>query len=382
MRGRPELGAARRWVVKLGSSLLTGDGDGLRRDRIAGWMGEVAELRAAGREIALVSSGAVAEGMGRLGWSARPQVLHDLQAAAAVGQTGLVRAYEEGLAAHGLCCAQVLLTHEGLSDRTRYLNARTALRALLRLGAVPVINENDAVSTRELQLGDNDTLAALAANLVEADLLVILTDQAGLHDRDPRLHADARLIGEIALDDPRLGDCAGGGSGQLGRGGMRTKIEAARIAARGGAATWIAGGAAPGALGRIARGEDFGTLLPAGTRPLSARRQWLAGPHADRGRLRVDDGAERALRAGRSLLPVGVTAVEGSFAPGDVVGILGAAGGELARGIVNYGAADVRRIRGLRSEQLEAALGVVGEPELVHRDNLCPLWERADGAAA
>ena len=282
MRGRPELGAAGRWVIKFGSSLLTGAGAGLRRDRIAGWMREVAELRAAGREIALVSSGAVAEGMGRLGWRERPRALHDLQAAAAVGQTGLVRAYEEALAARGLSCAQVLLTHEELSDRTRYLNARTTLRTLLRLGTVPVINENDAVSTRELQLGDNDTLAALAANLVEADLLVILTDQAGLHDRDPRQHADARLIGEIAPDDPRLEECAGRGSGRLGRRppGATGSRAAARVGPR---LSWNRPAGPPG-------GEHGRARHHAGTPHRKGRRE-AASPMASRQeRERAADG--------------------------------------------------------------------------------------------
>ena len=381
MHTRPELGAQRRWVVKIGSSLLTAPDCGLARARIADWTRQIAELRAQGKDILLVSSGAVAEGMTRLGWKTRPGVLHDLQAAAAVGQMGLVQAYETGLAAHGLHSAQVLLTHENLSDRESYLNARTVLRVLLRLGTIPVINENDTVSPRELRLGDNDTLAALVANMTEADLLVILTDQQGLHENDPRTHPDADVVDRVAVEDPRLGSWAGQGVGNLGRGGMRTKVEAARIAARGGACSWIACGQEEDILLRLAAGEEIGTVLTTDTRSMSARRQWIAGPHAISGRLEIDDGAAAALRAGRSLLPVGVTGARGDFQPGDVVGVYTQGGEEIARGIVNYRQADVQRIRGLRSAQLEEALGGVCDPELIHRDNLCPLAPHSGGGA-
>ena len=376
MNRRPEIGASACWVVKIGSSLLTQGGRGLDRDLIAAWMGQVAELLAAGRRLCLVSSGAVAEGMSRLNWTQRPHALHDLQAAAAVGQMGLVQAYEAALAQHGRHSAQILLTHEGLQDRARYLNARTTLRALLDLGVVPVVNENDTVSTQELQLGDNDTLAATVANLVEADLLVILTDQQGLHDKNPDAHEDATLIEQAAAEDAVLDAYAGEGQGRLGRGGMRTKIEAARAAARSGAHCLIAHGREPDVLRRIAAGEACGTLLLAADASMSARRQWIAAVKS-RGALHVDSGAERALRTGKSLLPVGVTEVDGSFHSGDVVAILTAQGDEIARGIVNYAADDARRIQGRRSQELEGVLGVVGEPELVHRDNLCPLWEGA-----
>ena len=375
MNRRRELGAARRWVIKFGSSLVTGEGCGLNRPAIEGWMRQVSAFKEQKRKIVLVSSGAVAEGMNRLEWTRRPNSLHGLQAAAAVGQMGLVQAYEAALSRHGHHSAQILLTHEGLTDRARYLNARTTLRALLDLGVVPVVNENDTVSTRELQLGDNDTLAALVANLIEADLMVILTDQPGLFDKDPNAHENARLIEEAWIDDPALDDYAGQGQGCLGRGGMRTKIQAARIAARGGAHCLIANGAEPNVLQRIAEGEACGTLLSPRDEPLSARRQWIAGLPRGDGGLHVDAGAERALRAGKSLLPVGVTEVVGSFHPGDVVRILTERGREIARGIVNYAAEDARRIRGRHSEELDAILGVVGEPEMVHRDNLCPLWE-------
>ena len=378
MNRRHELGATRRWVVKFGSSLVTREGCGLNRPAIEDWIRQVAGFRKQHKDVVLVSSGAVAEGMNRLGWSRRPDSLHDMQAAAAVGQMGLAQAYEVALAQHEYRSAQVLLTHEGLTDRARYLNVRTTLRTLLERGVVPVVNENDAVSTRELQLGDNDTLAALVANLIEADLMVILTDRAGLFERDPAEHADAQLVEEAWVDDPKLDDCAGSGQGRLGRGGMRTKIQAARIAARSGTHCLIADGAQPDILNRIADGEACGTLLRPREEPLSARRQWIAGLLRGDGSLRVDAGAERALRAGKSLLPVGITAVEGAFTPGDVVRILTEEGREVARGIVHYAADDARRIQGHRSEDLEGILGVVGEPEIIHRDNLCPLWESAE----
>ncbi len=377
MSGRRDLGAARRWVIKFGSSLVTEEGRGLNRPAIEDWMDQVSSLKER-RDIALVSSGAVAEGMNRLGWDRRPDSLHGLQAAAAVGQMGLARAYEVALSRRGHRSAQILLTHEGLTDRARYLNARTTLRALLELDVIPVVNENDTVSTRELQLGDNDTLAALVANLIEADLMVILTDRPGLFDRDPAAHEDARLIEEAWVDDPALDDYAGQGRGRLGRGGMRTKVQAARVAARGGAHCLIANGAEPDILRRVAKGEACGTLLSSRNERLSARRQWIAGLPRGTGRLHVDSGAERALRAGKSLLPVGVTEVEGSFGAGDVVRVLTERGREIARGIVNYAADDARRVRGRRSEEIDDVLGVVGEPEIIHRDNLCPLWEATE----
>ncbi|HKJ07968.1 MAG TPA: glutamate 5-kinase [Gammaproteobacteria bacterium] len=371
MKDRKQLGAARRWVIKIGSSLLTNDGRGLDGEAISAWVDQMAGLRATGRELVLVSSGAVAEGMNRLGWARRPRALFELQAAAAVGQMGLVRAYESRFQRHGLHTAQVLLTHDDLADRKRYLNARSTLRSLLRLGAVPVVNENDTVATEEIRFGDNDTLAALVANLVEADLLVILTDQSGLFDRDPRSDPGARLIPEARAGDPALELLAAGGSGALGRGGMLTKLRAAGRAARSGTPTLVVSGREPRVLARIADGEAVGTHLSAASEPLAARKQWLAGQLQVRGRLTLDAGAVQVLRqSGRSLLPVGVTAVEGAFARGELVACDGPDGVEVARGLVNYGAEEARRIIGQPSDRLEALLGYVDEPELIHRDNL------------
>jgi glutamate 5-kinase len=371
MRQRDELTGSRRWVVKIGSALLTANGRGLDRAAIAGWVAQVAALRAKGLEVVLVSSGAVAEGMMRLGWSKRPKALFELQAAAAVGQMGLVQAYESCFQQHGIHTAQILLTHDDLSHRQRYLNARSTLRTLLDLGVVPVINENDTVVTDEIKFGDNDTLGALVANLVEADALVILTDQAGLFDKDPRAHADAKLVPEVAANEPTLDAMVGGAAGALGRGGMQTKLRAARLAARSGAATVIAYGRELDVLQRVVSGEPIGTLLTPGQVPQAARKQWLAGHLQLRGKLVIDDGAVKVLReAGRSLLPVGVVEVQGDFGRGEVVSCVDRAGREVARGLVNYDAEDARRIMGKPSDQLEAALGYVDEPELIHRDNL------------
>ncbi|HUS25596.1 MAG TPA: glutamate 5-kinase [Candidatus Binatia bacterium] len=368
---RERAAQARRWVVKVGSSLVTAKGQGLDRAAIADWAAQIAALRAEGRELVLVSSGAVAEGMARLGLKKRPQVLHELQAAAAVGQMGLVQAWETACQQHGLRTAQVLLTHEDVSDRGRYLNARSALKALLGFGVLPVINENDTVATDEIRLGDNDTLAALAVNLVEADVLVILTDQEGLYDADPRSHPDARLRHEAPLSDPQLEAMAGEGRGELGRGGMRTKLLAARWAARSGAATVIAHGRRPGVLQAVAAGEAVGTLLLPGQSAMAARKRWIAGQHQLRGRVHLDDGAAKALREqNKSLLPVGVKQVEGDFDRGDLVACIDPSGREIARGLANYAAAETARIKGLPSAKLVEALGYPGEPELIHRDNL------------
>jgi glutamate 5-kinase len=364
-------GRAGRWVIKIGSALLTADGRGLDRERLAGWVEQMVALRADGADVALVSSGAVAEGMSRMGWKRRPRMLHELQAAAAIGQMGLVEAYESCFQRRGLHTAQVLLTHDDLTDRRRYLNARSALKTLLGLGVVPVVNENDTVATEELRFGDNDTLAALVANLLEADLLVLLTDQAGLFDRDPRLSPDARLIPETRVDDPRLDAFAGESASGLGRGGMVTKVRAARLAARSGTATVIGPGAEPGVLQRLARGESVGTLLRPVQGPQAARKRWLAGHLQVRGRLTLDEGAVQVLRGqGRSLLAVGVREVTGEFRRGEVVSCVDPRGSEVARGLVNYDAAETRRIMGQPSGRIEAILGYVDEPELIHRDNL------------
>ena len=366
MRG----GGARRWVVKVGSALLTNDGRGLESDVIGDWVAQMVALRERGVGVVLVSSGSVAEGMSRLGLVRRPEALYELQAVAAVGQMGLVQAYESCFQRHATHTAQVLLTHEDFSDRGRYLNARSTLRRLLRYGVVPVINENDAVATPEIRLGDNDTLAGLVANLVEAELLVILTDRPGLFDRDPRIDPAARLVEHGRAGDPALEAIAGAG-GALGRGGMRTKLRAAALAARSGTPTRIASGRAPGVLGRILEGEPVGTLLEPGQAPLGARKQWLAGQLGVRGRLRIDAGAARVLvDSGRSLLAVGVREVEGEFSRGEVVACFDPSGAEVARGLVNYDAGETRRIMGQRSERIAELLGYVDEPELIHRDNL------------
>ena len=366
-----DLGKATRWVVKVGSSLITAEGRGLNRDAIADWANQIARLRQAGKEIVLVSSGAVAEGMARLGWTKRPRALYELQAAAAVGQMGLVQAYESHFQSHGLRSAQVLLTHEDLRDRRRYLNARSTFCQLLRLGVIPVVNENDTVATDEIRMGDNDTLASLVANLVEAQLLVILTDQVGLHDGDPRKRADSQLIEEASVTDASLDQAAGPSFGELGRGGMLTKVSAARRAARSGAATVIGCGKQSNVLEKLAEGRAIGTLLRPAHGPLAARKQWLANQLKVSGKLMLDAGAAKVIReSGSSLLPIGVTEVEGSFVRGEVVACLGPDGHEVARGLVNYDADEARKIQGKPSGQIEHLLGYVDEPELIHRDNL------------
>ena len=362
---------AKRIVVKVGSSLVTDAGRGLDVPAIEGWAAQIARLRALGREVVLVSSGAIAEGMKRLGWARRPRAMHDLQAAAAVGQMGLAQCYESCFRGHGLHTAQVLLTHADMADRQRYLNARSTLRTLLGLGVIPVINENDTVVTDEIKFGDNDTLGALVANLVEADALVILTDQAGLFEVDPRRDAGAKLVAQADADDPRLEAMAGGRGSAIGKGGMLTKVLAARRAARSGAHTVIASGREPEVLVRLAQGERIGTLLTARTVPLAARKQWLADHLTVSGRLRLDAGAVKALaREGKSLLPVGVVEVAGDFQRGEVVVCLDPEGREIARGLANYSAEETRRILRRPSREIESILGYVDEPELIHRDNL------------
>ena len=358
-------------VIKVGSSLVTNAGRGLDAEAIARWAAQIAQLRALGKRCVLVSSGAIAEGLLRLGWAKRPQAMHELQAAAAVGQMGLAQCYESCFREHGMATAQVLLTHADMADRQRYLNARSTLRTLLELGVIPVINENDTVVTDEIKFGDNDTLGALVANLVEADVLVILTDQAGLYDADPRKHPAAALVRERAADDPALEAMAGGIGSAFARGGMLTKVQAAARAARSGAHTVIASGREEDILLRIASGERVGTLLTAGTLPLAARKQWLADHLNLGGRLTLDAGAVRALASGgRSLLPIGVVAVAGEFERGAVVACEDAQGREIARGLANYSAEETRRIMRKPSSEIEAILGYVDEEELIHRDNL------------
>ncbi len=368
---RDKVSGAQRWVVKIGSALLTADGKGLDRGAMAVWVEQMVALRAQGVELVLVSSGAVAAGMSRLGWTARPSAVHELQAAAAIGQMGLVQAWESSFGEHGRRTAQILLTHDDLSDRKRYLNARSTLRTLIDLDVVPVINENDTVVTEGIRFGDNDTLAALVANLVEADLLVILTDRDGMFDADPRSNPDAQLIHEARADDPTLDAVAGGVGGALGRGGMQTKLRAARLAARSGAHTVIVGGAIEQVLARLKAGELLGTLLVPERGMLAARKQWLAGHLQTRGTLVLDDGAVKALVSDRkSLLPVGVKAVQGSFRRGEMVICVAPDGREVARGLVNYSALEAQKIIGRPSDEIERLLGYVDEPELVHRDNL------------
>lgn len=372
MTSRQQLGQSKRWVVKVGSSLVTDDGQGLNYELIAAWVDQIATLRQQGIQLVLVSSGAVAEGMKRLGWNKRPHAIHQLQAAAAIGQMGLVQAYESHFQKYDIHTAQVLLTHEDLVDRRRYLNARSTLRTLLDLGVVPVVNENDTVVVDELCFGDNDTLAALVGNLVEAELVVLLTDQPGMYEADPRQNPNTPMIRQRQAGDPELEKMAsGGGVGSLGRGGMLTKVRAAERAARSGAATLIAPGREAGVLQKIVEGEEIGTLITPGEQPLAARKQWLAGHMQLRGKLVLDVGAVKVLReSGRSLLCVGVTAVEGDFGRGEVVACVSPDGREIARGLVNYGAEDARKILGQSSDKIESILGYVDESELIHRDNL------------
>lgn len=367
---RQGLTTTRRWVIKIGSALLTNNGRGLDRDAIGGWVKQIVELQDAGVEVVLVSSGAVAEGMTRLGWRERPRTVHQLQAAAAVGQMGLVQAYESQFQRYGKHTAQVLLDHDDLSNRQRYLNARTTLTTLISLGVVPVVNENDTVATDEIRFGDNDTLAALVTNLIEAEVLVILTDQAGLFEKDPRVDSGAPLIALANADDDALNAIAGGSSG-LGRGGMITKLQAARLAARSGANTLIAGGRVSDILLKLRNGDNEGTLLTSAREPLDARKQWLAGHLQVRGRVVLDDGAVRMVcEQGKSLLPVGVKSVAGNFTRGDMVSCVDLRNREIARGLSNYSAGDATRIIGQASSKIGDILGYCDDEELIHRDNL------------
>ncbi|WP_394756062.1 glutamate 5-kinase [Rhodoferax sp.] len=362
---------ARRIVVKVGSSLVTNEGRGLDEAAIGEWCRQIALLVQGKREVIMVSSGAVAEGMKRLGWATRPHQIHELQAAAAVGQMGLAQMYETKLRENGLGSAQVLLTHADLADRERYLNARSTLLTLLKLGVLPVINENDTVVNDEIKFGDNDTLGALVANLVEADALVILTDQQGLFTADPRKDPSARFVHEAKAGDPALEAMAGGAGSPLGRGGMITKILAAKRAAGSGASTVIAWGREPNALVRLSQGESIGTLLVAQTQKTQARKQWIADHLQLRGSVTVDAGAAAKLRdEGKSLLPIGMTAVVGDFSRGDVIAIRADDGTEMARGLANYAAGEARLICRKPSTEFEKLLGYAAEPEMVHRDNL------------
>ena len=360
----------KRWVIKIGSALLTREGEGLDLDRVRWLTGEIALLREQGKEIVLVTSGSVAAGMLQLGWTERPSALHQLQAAASVGQMGLIQAYSSECKKHNIHTAQILLTHSDLSDRGRYLNARSVLHSLLDLGVLPVVNENDTIATEEIRFGDNDTLAAMTANLVEAEVLVILTDQDGLFDSDPRQNPDARMIAASAASNPALDEMAGEGVGSLGRGGMATKLLAARRAARSGAATVILSGKEPENLQHLASGIGIGTLLWPDNEPMTARQQWLLG-HNPKGKITLDSGAVSVIRQqGRSILSVGIINVEGGFTRGELVVCVDQSGNEIARGLVNYNADETRKIMGHPSNDIESLLGYEDEPELIHRDNL------------
>lgn len=367
---REQLKDAKRWVVKIGSALLTDNGRGLDVAGMAAWVEQMARMQQAGKEIILVSSGSVAAGMTRLGWSQRPSSIHHLQAAAAVGQMELVRVYETLFQAFSFHTAQILLGHDDLSDRKRYLNARSTLSALIDLNVIPVVNENDTVATDEIRFGDNDTLAAMVANLIDADALLILTDQEGMYDTDPRNNPDAQLIESAFADEDRLTDMAGAGSGSLGRGGMATKLGASRLAARSGACSVIAGGHLEKVISRVMQGDTLGTMLRARQKPLAARKQWLS-VHKPKGAVVIDVGAERVLRAsGRSLLPVGVLRVEGEFDRGALVECVNEAGVAVARGLINYSAEDAQAIAGRSSDEFVEYLGYRADDELIHRDNL------------
>lgn len=367
---RQALTQSRRVVVKIGSALLTNDGRGLDVAAIEGWVAQMAKLKEQGCELLLVTSGSVAEGMVRLGWKQRPKSVHELQAAAAVGQMGLIQTWETAFKKHGINSAQILLTHDDLSNRKRYLNARSALRTLVDLGVVPIINENDTVVTDEIRFGDNDTLGALVANLLEVDTLVLLTDQPGLFDADPRQNPKAALISEGRAQDPALLAVAGDG-GALGRGGMFTKVRAARLAARSGAKTIILGGRTDQALTRLFQGEELGTLLLPDDEPITARKRWLAGHLQEKGVLVLDTGASKAVQQqGKSLLPVGVKAVRGHFVRGELVACVDENEQRLAKGLINYSSNEARLLAGQASSQIEPTLGYIESPELIHRDNL------------
>ncbi|MCZ6804239.1 MAG: glutamate 5-kinase [Proteobacteria bacterium] len=367
---REKLKNTRRWVVKIGSALLTANGCGLRHDLLDNWVSQIAALNERGIEIVIVSSGAVAEGVSRLGWKTRPHVVHELQAAAAVGQMGLIQAYEVCFQKQDKRTAQILLTHDDIANRARYLNARTSLNTLLKLGVVPIVNENDTVATDEIRFGDNDTLAGLVANLIDAELLVLLTDQKGLYTADPREDNAADFIEQAEACDKSLERYAGEG-GSLGRGGMRTKLNAAVIAAKSGTQTVIASGNEESILLRVADGDSVGTLLTTSEETVQARKRWLANQTYLQGTVTLDDGAVIALmKNGKSLLPVGIKSVNGEFKRGEIISCVDQAGNEIARGLTNYDSAQTKLIIGKSSKEIRALLGHFDEDELIHRDNL------------
>lgn len=373
MTSRDTITKSKRWVIKIGTSLLTDAQFGLNQTAINSWVKQIAELKNQGVNIVLVSSGSIGEGMRRLGWSNRPGEVHKLQTAAAVGQMGLIQSYEAAFKSFEILTAQILLTHADLANRQRYLNVRSTLREMLALGIVPIVNENDAVVNEEIRFGDNDTLAALTTNLVEAECLILLTDQIGLYDQDPRRSDNAKLIQYGKADDPDLLTNAGSSSaaGEMGSGGMLTKIKAAQTASGSGATTIIASGQEDNVLLRIRDEEEIGTLLTPGKGRIAARKQWLAGQLRGNGKLILDNGAVSVLKkSGRSLLPIGVTGVDGSFTRGEIVICLDPDGNEVARGLINYNADEARKIIGISSDKIESVLGYCGESELIHRDNI------------
>jgi len=368
---RAKLQDIKRCVIKIGSAVLTSNGRGINYVAINHWVDQISQLKSAGIEVVIVSSGSVAEGMARLGWNKRPHALHELQAAASVGQMGLIQAYEQSFKKLNFTTAQVLLTHDDLVDRTRYLNARVTIQTLLGLSVVPIINENDVVANEELRVGDNDTLAAMVANLIEADLLIILTDQKGFFSADPRKNPDAVLFSEISVADERLDKAAGSTGGVLGRGGMLTKLQAARIAARSGTTTAIAPGLQDNIILDLIGGENIGSLLVADDEPISARKRWLSAKLNIKGQLLLDAGAVRGLKNnGGSLLAIGVSGLKGEFKRGELVACLDIDGVEIARGLVNYDSEEIAKIKQKKSSEIEAILGFIEEPELIHRDNL------------
>jgi len=368
---RQTISNAKRLVVKLGSALLTNDGAGIDRQAIDAWVEQIAKLLSAGKEVVLVSSGAVAEGLVRLGIDTRPESIHMLQSAAAVGQMGLIQTYETSFRRFERQTAQILLDHDDMANRERYLNARSVIQTLMELNVVPIVNENDTVVTDEIRFGDNDRLAALVANLIDADALIILTDKDGMYSANPDENKDAKLISQALASDSSLDALAGSSNGALGRGGMQTKLEAARLASRSGCNTVIAGGRNQDILTRICEGENLGTLLQAGQTPIAARKQWLAGQLQVKGRLVLDDGAAKVLRQqGRSLLAVGVTQVSGKFTRGELVSCEDSSGQEVARGLVNYNADETRLIQGKSTEEIATILGYCDDDELIHRDNM------------
>ncbi|MEW4981923.1 MAG: glutamate 5-kinase [Cycloclasticus sp.] len=371
MKSRADLKRAKCCVIKIGSAVLTDNGQGLNRVAIDNWVAQISELKSRGIAVIVVSSGSVAEGMVRLGWSERPHALQELQAAASVGQMGLIQAYERSFQEQGFKTAQVLLTHDDLANRKRYLNARATIKTLLALSVVPIINENDVVANEELRVGDNDTLAAIIANLMSADLLMILTDQDGFFDSDPRVNPAATLIDYASVNDETLDSAASGGSGSLGRGGMQTKLTAARIASRSGTATIIAPGLKQRVILDVIDGESVGTLLIPDDAPVSARKRWLTAHLDIKGQVVIDNGAAQAIKkSGVSLLPIGVVAVSGDFDRGELVACVNQNGKELARGLVNYSSADIDIIKQNKSTEIEQLIGFVGESEIIHRDNL------------